>query len=490
MPVFSRQASYIDGRSVDMSDAGTFRSVNPASGEILAEIQPATPDDIERAVASARRGQAVWASMTGAERGRILLRAVHLLRERNDALAHLETLDTGKPISETAAVDVATGADVLEYYAGLCQSLEGTQLPLRETSFFYTRREPIGVVAGIGAWNYPIQIALWKSAPALAAGNAMIFKPSEITPLSAIKLAGIYSEAGLPAGVFNVVQGSGADVGRQLTDHAGIDKISFTGGVATGRTVMARAAASSLKDVTLELGGKAPLVIFEDADIERAADIALMANFYSSGQVCTNGTRVFVQRTILGAFEAAVLERVARIRMGDPLDPDTNFGPLASFAHRDRVLGYLRQGREEGARLLAGGGRATGEAFARGAYVEPTVFTDCSDDMTIVREEIFGPVMSILVFDDEEEVIARANATDFGLSAGVVTDNLARAHRVIHRIRAGICWLNSWGESPAQMPVGGHRQSGIGHENGLATLALYTRIKSVQVELGPFVSVF
>ena len=473
-----------------MTSAKTFHSINPANGEILAEIQPASPADIERSVASARRGQAIWASMTGVERGRILLRAASILRERNDVLAHLETLDTGKPISETAAVDIATGADVLEYYAGLCQSLEGTQLPLRDTSFFYTRREPIGVVAGIGAWNYPIQIALWKSAPALAAGNAMIFKPSEITPLSTVKLAEIYSEAGLPPGVFNVVQGAGADVGRQLTDHAGIDKISFTGGVASGRRVMANAAASSLKDVTMELGGKAPLIVFADADLARAADIALMANFYSSGQVCTNGTRVFVQRSLMPAFEAAVLERVARIRMGDPLDPTTNFGPLASFAHRERVLAYIRTGQREGARLLAGGGCPAGEACLRGAYVEPTVFTDCHDGMTIVREEIFGPVMSLLVFDDEDEVIARANATDFGLSAGVVTENLGRAHRVIHRIQAGICWLNSWGESPAQMPVGGHKQSGIGHENGLATLALYTRLKSVQVELGPFVSVF
>ncbi len=489
MPLFPLQTSYIDGSFVEATRAEAFQSINPANGEVLAEIQPATSADIERAVSSARHGQSIWASMTGAERGRILLHAVGILRARNEELARIETLDTGKPISETASVDIATGADVLEYYAGLCQSLEGIQLPLRDSSFFYTRREPIGVVAGIGAWNYPIQIALWKSAPALAAGNAMIFKPSEITPLTAQKLAEIYSEAGLPPGVFNVVQGNGRDVGQQLTDHAGIDKISFTGGIASGRTVMARAASSSLKEVTMELGGKAPLIIFADADLARAADIALMANFYSSGQVCTNGTRVFVHRSILAAFEIAVLERTARIRMGDPLSPDTNFGPLASFPHRDRVLGYIARGCEEGAKLLTGGG-VGGDAHARGAYVEPTIFTDCNDRMTIVREEIFGPVMSILAFDDEDEVIARANDTHFGLSAGVVTENLARAHRVIHRIRAGICWLNGWGESPPQMPVGGHKQSGIGHENGMETLALYTRIKSVQVELGRFGSVF
>lgn len=317
----------------------------------------------------------------------------------------------------------------------------------------------------------------------------MIFKPSEITPLTASKLAEIYTEAGVPAGVFNVVHGDGR-VGAMLAEHAGIEKISFTGGVETGKKVMARAGGSTLKEVTMELGGKSPLIVFDDANLERAADIATSANFFSSGQVCTNGTRVFVERGVIGKFEALVMERVERIRIGAPDDPRTNFGPLASGAQLQKVLTYIESGKREGARLVAGGGRMTDGAFARGQYVEPTVFADCRDDMRIVREEIFGPVMSILAFDDEDEVIARANDTDYGLAAGVVTENLSRAHRVIHRLEAGICWINTWGESPAEMPVGGYKQSGVGRENGIVTLSAFTRIKSVQVELGPYQPVF
>ncbi|MBL0952181.1 MAG: aldehyde dehydrogenase family protein, partial [Pseudomonas sp.] len=300
----------------------------------------------------------------------------------------------------------------------------------------------------------------------------------------------IYTEAGLPAGVFNVLTGSGREVGQWLTEHPGIEKISFTGGTVTGKKVMASASSSSLKEVTMELGGKSPLIIFEDADLDRAADIAVMANFYSSGQVCTNGTRVFVPRMLQARFEAKVLDRVKRIRLGDPLNDTTNFGPLVSHAHMESVLGYIDKGRSEGARLLIGGARVTDGEYANGAYVAPTVFTDCTDAMTIVREEIFGPVMSILIYDDEEEVIRRANNTDYGLAAGVVTRDLNRAHRVIHKLEAGICWINTWGESPAEMPVGGYKQSGVGRENGLVTLGHYTRIKSVQVELGGYSSVF
>ena len=490
MSTLPLQQLYIHGKLVDATSGQTFQSINPATGEVIAEVQIASQADVERAVASAAEGQKVWAAMTAMERSRILRRAVDILRERNDALAQLETLDTGKALSETTTVDIVTGADVLEYYAGLATAIEGNQVPLRESSFFYTRREPLGVVAGIGAWNYPVQIALWKSAPALAAGNAMVFKPSEVTPLTVIELAKIYTEAGVPDGVFNVVQGPGRDVGQWLTEHPVIEKISFTGGVETGKKVMASAASSSLKEVTMELGGKSPLVICDDAQLERAADIAVMANFFSSGQVCTNGTRVFVPRAMLAAFEAAVVERVKRIRIGDPQDAQTNFGPMTSFAHMDNVLRLIETGKREGARLLVGGGRATDGALAKGAYVLPTVFSDCRDDMTIVREEIFGPVMSILAYDDEEEVIARANDTHFGLAAGVVSNDIARAHRIIHRLEAGICWINTWGESPAEMPVGGYKQSGVGRENGISTLAHYTRIKSVQVEMGDYASIF
>lgn len=490
MPCFAEQQLYIGGQYVAASSGETFDSINPATGEVLAKVQCASQADVDRAVASAAEGQKVWAAMTAMQRSRILRKAVDILRARNDELAELETLDTGKPLSETRYVDIVTGADVLEYYAGLIPAIEGEQIPLRETSFVYTRREPLGVVAGIGAWNYPIQIALWKSAPALAAGNAMIFKPSEVTSLTALKLAEIYTEAGLPAGVFNVVTGLGSTVGQWLSEHPGIEKISFTGGTVTGKKVMASASSSSLKEVTMELGGKSPLIIFEDADLDRAADIAVMANFYSSGQVCTNGTRVFVPRMLQARFESKVLERVKRIRLGDPLADATNFGPLVSFAHMERVLGYIDKGRSEGARLLIGGARVTDGDYAKGAYVAPTVFTDCTDAMTITREEIFGPVMSILIYDDEEEVIRRANDTTYGLAAGVVTRDLNRAHRVIHQLEAGICWINTWGESPAEMPVGGYKQSGVGRENGLVTLSHYTRIKSVQLEMGDYASVF
>ncbi|MFM0135778.1 betaine-aldehyde dehydrogenase [Caballeronia grimmiae] len=489
MSAFEEQRLYIGGEYVDATSGETFDTLNPASGETLARVQQASQEDVDLAVCSARTGQREWAAMTAMQRSRILRRAVDLLRARNDELAALETLDTGKPISETRAVDIVTGADVIEYYAGLATAIEGEQIPLRESSFVYTRREPIGVCAGIGAWNYPIQIACWKSAPALAAGNAMIFKPSEVTPLSALKLAEIYIEAGVPAGVFNVVQGD-ARVGAMLAEHPGIDKISFTGGVETGKKVMARAGGSTLKEVTVELGGKSPLIVFDDANLERAADIAMSANFFSSGQVCTNGTRVFVQRNIAERFEALIRERTKRIRIGAPDDPDTNFGPLASAMQLRKVLTYIESGKREGARLVAGGARLADGAFARGHFVEPTVFADCRDEMRIVKEEIFGPVMCILAFDDEDEAIARANDSVYGLAAGVVTESLSRAHRVIHRLDAGICWINTWGESPAEMPVGGYKQSGIGRENGIVALNAYTRIKSVQVELGPYQPVF
>jgi len=481
---------YIGGRRVNAGSDATFDVINPNDGSVLARVQRATEADVDAAVLSAQQGQKIWAAMTAMQRSRILRRAVEILRERNDELAHLESQNTGKALSETMNVDIVTGADVLEYYAGLVPAIEGQQIPLRASSFVYTRREPLGVVAGIGAWNYPIQIALWKSAPALAAGNAMIFKPSEITPLTTLKLAEIYTEAGLPDGVFNVLTGGGREVGNWLTAHPGIEKISFTGGTTTGKQVMANASSSTLKEVTMELGGKSPLIIFPDANLERAADVAMMANFYSSGQVCTNGTRVFIHSSMKADFEHLINERVQRIRVGAPLDPQTNFGPMVSFAHMESVLNYIEIGKAEGATLLAGGSRLQNGALAKGAFVAPTVFTDCTDQMRIVREEIFGPVMAILSFDDEDEVIRRANDSDYGLAAGVMTENLSRAHRVIHQLEAGICWINTWGESPAEMPVGGYKQSGVGRENGLMTLEHYTRVKSVQVELGAYTSVF
>ncbi|MGP9644570.1 MULTISPECIES: betaine-aldehyde dehydrogenase [unclassified Halomonas] len=483
------QPLYIDGRPVAATSGTTFTVTNPFDGSLLATLGQASQQDVDAAVEAAQRGQREWAAMTGMERSRIMQRAVALLRERNDELAALETRNTGKPISETASVDIVTGADAIEYFAGLAPAIQGSQIPLRESSFVYTRREPLGVIGAIGAWNYPLQIACWKAAPALAAGNAVVFKPSEVTPLSAIKLAEIFTEAGLPDGVFNVVQGDG-DVGAMLTAHPSIAKVSFTGEAGTGKKVMAAAASSSLKDVTMELGGKSPLIIFADADLDRAADAAMMANFYSSGQVCTNGTRVFIERSVKDAFEAKLVERVKRIKAGDPMDPSVNFGPLVSFEHQAKVLSYIALGKQQGARLLVGGDEWKSGDWANGAWAAPTVFTDCTDDMRIVQEEIFGPVMSVLAFDDEADVIRRANDTRYGLAAGVFSESLNRAHRVIHQLEAGICWMNTWGESPSEMPVGGYKESGIGRENGIDTLNHYTQTKSVQIEMGPFESVF
>ncbi|QPL44558.1 betaine-aldehyde dehydrogenase [Halomonas sp. A40-4] len=480
---------FINGRPVDATSGDTFTITNPFDGSLLATVGQASQADVDSAVEAAREGQRKWAAMTGMERARIMLRAVALLRERNDELAELETRNTGKPISETASVDIVTGADALEYYAGLAPAIEGSQIPLRDSSFVYTRREPLGVIGAIGAWNYPIQIACWKAAPALAAGNAIVFKPSEVTPLTTMKLAEIFTEAGLPDGVFNVVQGDGR-VGAMLTGHKGIDKVSFTGEAGTGKKVMSAAAESTLKDVTMELGGKSPLLVFADADLDRAADAAMMANFYSSGQICTNGTRVFVERSVKDAFEAKLVERVKRIKAGDPMDSAINFGPLVSFEHQEKVLSYIALGKTEGARVLVGGEDWNSGSWANGAWAAPTVFTDCTDDMRIVKEEIFGPVMSVLAFDDEEEVVRRANDTTYGLAAGVFSESLNRAHRVIHQLEAGICWVNTWGESPSEMPVGGYKESGIGRENGVETLNHYTQTKSVQIEMGPFESVF
>ncbi len=460
----------------------TLRAINPATGALLAELAPDGAEQVDAAVARARAAQGEWAALTGAERGRILQRAARVLRERNDELAELETRNTGKPIQETRSVDVLSGAQCLEYYGGLAAGIAGEHFDLGPRAFGYTRREPLGVVAGIGAWNYPLQIACWKSAPALACGNAMIFKPAELTPLTAIKLAEVYASAGVPEGVFQIVQGR-AETGRLLTRHPDIRKISLTGEVGTGKAVLADAAAF-LKQVTLELGGKSPLIVFGDASLENAVSGALLGNFYSAGEVCSNGTRVFVHRSLHAAFVERLRARVAAMRVGDPLDPATQVGALISEAHLEKVLGFIARGRAQGARLVTGGARLTAGELAKGCFVAPTVFDDCHDDMDIVRQEIFGPVMSVLEFEDEDEVIARANATDFGLAAGVFTNDLTRAHRVIARLQAGTCWINHYNVTPIELPFGGVKLSGLGRENGRAAIEHYTQLKSVYVAMG------
>ncbi|WP_217557573.1 betaine-aldehyde dehydrogenase [Vibrio metschnikovii] len=476
---------YIDGALCYASSGETFTSYNPATGEPLAVLGQASASDVKAAIDSAQRGFAIWSAMSATERSRILLKAVAILRERNDELAKLEVQDTGKPIQEALAVDITTGADVIEYFAGLAPTLQGEQQPLSNSQFFYTRKEPLGICAGIGAWNYPIQIAMWKSAPALAAGNTMIFKPSEETPLSALKLAEIFTQAGLPDGVFNVVQGD-ARVGQMLTAHPEIAKVSFTGESGTGKAVMADSA-KTLKSVTMELGGKSPLIIFDDAKLDQAVSAAMTANFYTQGEVCTHGTRVFVHQSIYPAFIEQLKARTEALVVGDPMDPTTQVGSLISQSHFDKVLSAINSAKQNGATLLTGGKAVTEGSCAKGYFVAPTVFIDCDDEMAFVQQEIFGPVMAVLSFADEQEVIQRANNTDYGLAAGVFTQNLARAHRVIHQLQAGICWINTWGDSPAQMPVGGYKLSGVGRENGIETLTHYTQTKSVLIELDDFV---
>jgi len=476
-----QQHLYIHGGYIKADSNESFKTINPATNQVICEVGQASEDDVEKAVKSAEQGFAVWSAMSAIERSRILLKAVAILRERNDDLAALEVMDTGKPLQEANCVDIMSGADVIEYYAGLVPALQGTQQDLDSNTFFMSKREPLGVCVGIGAWNYPIQIACWKSAPCLAAGNAMVFKPSEDTPLSVLKLAEIYSEAGMPPGVFNVVQGD-YRVGQYLTRHPRIAKISFTGSCDTGKKVMTDAAAT-LKEVTLELGGKSPLIIFNDANIDNAVSGAMLANFYTQGEVCTNGTRVYVQSDVYDAFLEKAKMRSEAIKLGDPMNLDTQMGSLINAKHLDKVMGYINQAKASNARLICGGNKHNSEDTRDGFFVEPTIFADCEDDMANVTDEIFGPVMSVLRFNDEAEVIKRANDTTFGLAAGVFTQDINRAHRVISKLQAGICWINSWGDSPAEMPVGGYKQSGIGRENGPETLKHYTQVKSVFIRL-------
>ncbi|MDZ4394733.1 betaine-aldehyde dehydrogenase [Cypionkella sp.] len=473
-----KASHFVDGQYIEDKAGAVIEVIYPATGAVIAQLHEATAVVIEAAMASAARAQGAWAAMRPVERARILRRAADLIRERNPELARLETLDTGKPIQETLVADWPSGADALEYFAGLAPTVGGETIPLGR-DFAYTIREALGVCVGIGAWNYPSQIACWKSAPALALGNAMIFKPSEVTPLGALKLAEIFIEAGLPAGLFNVVQGRGA-VGSALVSDARVAKVSLTGSVPTGQKVYALAA-QGVRHVTMELGGKSPILVFDDASVEDAVGAAMLGNFYSAGQVCSNGTRVFVQKGIKAKFLKRLAERTAAIKLGDPLDEATQMGPLVSGAQLAKVLGYIETAKAEGATLVCGGGQAGTE----GAFVQPTVFADVTDDMTLAREEVFGPVMAVLDFDSEDEAVARANATEFGLAAGVFTADITRAHRVIGALQAGTCWINAYNLTPVEMPFGGSKLSGVGRENGHAAVEHYSQLKSVYVGMGP-----
>ncbi len=475
---FQPKAShFINGAYVEDTNGAPIDVIYPATGEVIARLYSATPEIVDQALNSAKAAQAEWAAMSGTERGRVLRRAADIMRDRNHDLSVLETHDTGKPLQETLVADATSGADALEYFGGLAASLTGEHIPLGGGDFVYTIREALGVCVGIGAWNYPTQIACWKGAPALACGNTMVFKPSETTPLSALKVAEVLIEAGAPKGIYNVIQGYG-DVGASLVTDARVAKVSLTGSVPTGRKVYA-AAADGMKHVTMELGGKSPMIVFDDADIENAVSGAILGNFYSSGQVCSNGTRVFVQKGIKEAFLTRLAERLATAKIGDPLDEEVNFGPMVSENQMNIALGYVEKGKAEGARLVYGGERIEGEGF----YMQPTVFADVTDDMTIAREEIFGPVMSVLDFDTEEEVLARANDTEFGLAAGVFTNDLTRAHRIVAGFEAGTCYINTYNLAPVEAPFGGSKMSGVGRENSKLAINHFSEMKTVYVSM-------
>jgi len=473
-----KASHFVNGAWLEDTAGAPIEVIFPGTGEVIAVLHEATPAVIEAALAGAQTAQIGWARLKPIERARILRRAADLIRARGEELALLETLDTGKPLQETRVADWPSGADSLEFFAGLAPTLTGETIPLGG-DFAYTIREPLGVCVGIGAWNYPSQIACWKAAPALSTGNAMVFKPSEVTPLGALKLASIFIEAGMPPGVFNVVQGRGAAGGALATDSR-VAKVSLTGSVPTGAKVYA-AAGAGMKHVTMELGGKSPLIVFADADIESAVGAAMLGNFYSSGQICSNGTRVFVQRAIKERFLSRLAERTAAIKAGDPLDEATQFGPLVSAAQHAKVLSYIATAKAEGARLICGG-----QAGNEGPlFVQPTVFADVTDGMVIAREEIFGPVMAVLDFETEDEVIARANGTEFGLAAGVFTADLARGHRVVSQLQAGTTWINAYNLTPVEMPFGAVKASGLGRENSKAAIEHYTQVKAVYVGMGP-----
>jgi aldehyde dehydrogenase (NAD+) len=474
---------FINGEWSDAAGGKQFETLNPATGESLADVAEGDAADIDRAVGAARAAfrAAAWRRMDAADRGAILWRMADLVEQRADALARIEVLDNGKPIRE-AQIDIRQSIDALRYYAGWTTKLHGATIPVRGNMLNYTLREPVGVVGSIIPWNFPLLMAVWKIAPALACGNTVVLKPAEQTPLSALELAAIGADAGLPAGVLNVVTGFGETAGAALVAHRDVDKIAFTGSTAVGRIIM-REAAGSLKKISLELGGKSPNIVLADADIGAAARGAFSAIFYNTGQCCTAGSRLLVHESVKDQLLSALVERAGRMQPGDPLDSKTRFGPLISQEQLDRVLGYIEQGRAEGAELVAGGVRARYGGEERGFWLQPTVFDAVQADHVIAKEEIFGPVLSVLAFSEEDEALALANQSEYGLAAGVWTQDVKKAHRFARELEAGTVWINTYHPGDAASPFGGYKQSGFGRELGEYSLDLYTQIKSVWVDL-------
>jgi aldehyde dehydrogenase (NAD+) len=474
---------FIGGEWVDAGDGATFTTRNPATGEPITDVAEAGAADVDRAVGAAREAFEAdkWSALDAPTRAQLIWRLGDAIDARRDVLARLESLDNGKPLRE-AQIDIRMTADIFRYYAGWVTKLEGETIPVRGKVLNYTLRESVGVVGAIVPWNFPLLMATYKVAPALACGNTVVLKPAEQTPLSALELAAIATEVGIPAGVLNVVPGPGTSAGAALVRHADVDKIAFTGSTEVGRTVM-REAADTLKKISLELGGKSPNIVLQDADLDAAARGSFAAIFYNAGQCCTAGSRLLVHESVHDELVERIAERARRMTPGDPLDPKTRYGPLISEAQLARVLGYIERGRAGGAELVTGGQRAPFDGEERGYWVEPTIFGRVPPSDVIAQEEIFGPVLATMTFGDEDEAIALANRTIYGLAAGVWTSDVKKAHRFARALQAGTVWINTFHPLDAASPFGGYKQSGFGRELGRHALELYTQVKSVWVDL-------
>jgi betaine-aldehyde dehydrogenase len=475
---------YIDGQWVDAESGKTFTTPNPATGQTLAEVAEGDKADIDKAVAAARRAsEGKWSKMSARDRGRLIYRLAQLIESHSAELAAVETADNGKPIKETLYVDIPQVVENFEYFAGWATKIEGETIPVPGQMFNYTLREPVGVCGQIIPWNFPLLMAAWKLAPALAAGNTIVLKPAEQTPVGAMELAKLIEEAGFPQGVVNIVPGYGETAGAALASHPGIDKVAFTGSTEVGK-IIAKSAADNLTKVSLELGGKAPNIVFADADIEQAVSGAMMGIFFNQGQVCCAGSRLFLDARVKDEFLDRFKERAGRVKVGDPMDKETQMGPQVSEEQLNRIKGYVDIATAEGAQVLTGGCPPSLEGdFQKGFFFQPTIFGEVTNTMRVAQEEIFGPVVSIITFEGEEDLIRQANEVVYGLSAGIWTKDITRAHRFAKAIKAGTVWINTYNMFNAASPFGGYKQSGYGREMGKHALEMYTQVKSVWVDL-------